>query len=99
MSNKNKDLHSLHIKFSDKELADIDGWGEENEVRTRSAAVRQLIRLGLKQSQSEGMSETTPTGFTAPSQRFHSTSNEDLRQVIQEEIQKALVSKPSGDSR
>ena len=43
-----KRLVKLQILVTDTELSDLDDWRFENRSENRSAAVRELIALGLK---------------------------------------------------
>jgi hypothetical protein len=36
------------VKFSAKELTDIDDWARRNQIKSRSEAIRRLVEQGLK---------------------------------------------------
>lgn len=40
--------HRVPIKVSDEEIASIDAWRFANQIATRSDAIRQLCRIGMK---------------------------------------------------
>jgi len=40
-------MKTVHLKFSPEELEEIDAWKNERRIRTRSEAIRRLIRDSL----------------------------------------------------
>ena len=43
----NQPTEIVTVPLNEEELAAIDGWQHANRVKSRPAAIRQLIRLGL----------------------------------------------------
>ena len=41
-------FRTVHLKFSDDELAEIDVWQESQGIRTRSEAIRQMIKQTMR---------------------------------------------------
>lgn len=49
MDNRGREPFSaiVSVELSDEELAAVEGWRRANDLDSHSAAVRQLVRLGL----------------------------------------------------
>lgn len=41
-------FRTVHLKFSDDELAEIDAWQQTQGIRTRSEAIRQMIKHTMR---------------------------------------------------
>lgn len=44
---KTSETRTVHLKFSEDELKDIDNWRNTRRIRTRSEAIRQMIRIAI----------------------------------------------------
>lgn len=96
-----KEFHTVHLKFSPSELAEIDAWQERQNMRTRSEAIRQMIRATLsqphdRQEEDYGMAERGKSSFRArqltpadPS-AVPAELREEIRRIIQQELAAAL---------
>lgn len=50
MSNEEKKLQPVTMKYPSKILQEIDEYAEKNAITTRTSAILELIRKGLKAS-------------------------------------------------
>ncbi len=92
--NKKIEPRTVHLKFSESELAEIDNWQAYKGIRTRSEAIRQMIRRTIESDNDNGyqMAEKQ-TGFLAPARKnvaSDTISGDEVKDLIKEEIEKAL---------
>lgn len=95
-----KNQHLVHLNFTTEELALIDAWQEHFGIRTRSEAIRQMIRraAGGQPAVSMGLQEAPGVPFlragaakpAAPSDREMSQL---VRKLVKEELEKILKKK------
>ncbi len=110
---KKDDLRTVHLKFSDMEIDEIDDWRKKNMIRTRSEAIRQLIKRAMDsdfaRSMGAGMVANEAVGgmaersaaFMAPTPEGSLRSDTELQKMIREivnsEVQKALINMVDND--
>lgn len=88
-------FRTVHLKFSDAELEVIDGWQEKKKIRTRSEAIRQLIRCSLDadtllaKDDLYRLDEKPGQGFMK--QQRHAAPDTDLSRLIREEVARAVA--------
>ena len=97
---KKEELRTVHLKFSEEEIEDIDLWREKYHIRTRSEAIRQMIRRTLEaenvNDDKQGLEEKRPSDFTPSTQQKQSTDGQKdlvdrIQSLVKEEVQKALL--------
>ena len=52
-----KPQHRIHLILDEDEVQQIDDFSFEARIRTRSAAIRELIEMGLKQHRNQDREE------------------------------------------
>jgi hypothetical protein len=60
-SGRNKRTEKLQLMLNDEELTAIDDWRFDHRIPTRAATIRELVRRGLRSSESR---EPTPSATT-----------------------------------
>ncbi len=91
-------MRTIHLQLSDEEIEEIDQWSDQRGVRTRSGAIRQLIRQGLDSSNYQGAAEKRPASSFAAS-RYGSQESLDpevlqqikmyIREAVKDELAQA----------
>lgn len=93
-------FRTVHLKFSDEELDVVDAWQRKKKIRTRSEAIRQLIRCAIdadmlmpEKDDLYLLNEKQGSGFTPSflkSQPPHQQET-DLQRLIREEVARAVA--------
>ena len=96
------ELRTVHLKFSEKEIEEIDIWRDGHGIRTRSEAIRQMIRHTLESKPSgsqQGMADKSSPSYVKPTTIHHHIDHssglevdleELVKKTVEEEIKKAL---------
>jgi hypothetical protein len=89
------EFKNLHLQLSDDDIMRLDEWKISKGMRSRSEAIRGMIRIvmekeGFKPSSYSSLAERD-SEYLAPSNQ---NSNDDIiRKIIREEIRKVLNEK------
>ncbi len=79
---------TVHLKFSDDEIAAIDVWQEAQGIRTRSEAIRQAVRRGMDASSGSNELGEKARPFLAPG--AGKPPIDAIQQMVREEVARAM---------
>lgn len=85
-------LKTVHLKFLEEELEEIDEWQRLHHIRTRSEAIRQMIRRTIETGDDiYGLAEKG-TGFASVSHTKHkSPVSEEVGDIVKETVREELA--------
>lgn len=89
MAKSGEKLRTVHLKFSDNELKEIDAWKEDNHIRTRSEAIRQMLRHTIESTDDFHHMAEQERKFMKPSLHDGEIS-EELARAINETVQREV---------
>ncbi len=84
------DQKTVHLKFSEDELNEIDAWKDARHIRTRSEGIRQLIRIALSDSGASGGLQESGMSFRSPKPPMPAGTNQAIEEFIREAVQKEV---------